>query len=379
MAQILNSQNVMLKGPGGLPYVETDSNLSGNGLHETPLGINDPVKLSGYSGGHSFTKSISNSADVISTETDSTYSMSYDYHYMNSAGIYGNEMEQWYHYTEDPEQSGTYRKAYYGYNNLSFTSGIYDSGYHSAGTDQAQLSPNGLSILSDVRTAAFYTWGINTKYQNNTDRITANSELSHGQLDIYSADYWGSNTRTTIKGGPVNNEGTTIEWSPSASGTFRNSGAGIFLRNWSPATINYNIQGVFLDCNGFEYHDHSLNKYYSGGDIWASAAWYRNQWSVMSTGNNHMGLINARPANGHNEYGEQYWLTMQYQGWTTSGFNSKVAMYSERSAQYSYSGTRYVQDNGISANYTPTGITFTSGGETLELSFEKIKSLLALV
>ena len=333
MAQILNSQNVMLKGPGGLPYVETDSNLSGNGLHETPLGINDPVKLSGYSGGHSFTKSISNSADVISTETDSAYSTSYDYHYMNSAGIYGNEMERWYHYTADPEQSGTYRKAYYGYNNLSFSTGIYDSGYHSAGTNNAQLSPDGLSILSDMRTAAVYTWGVNTKYQNNTDRITANGNLDPGQLDIYSADYWGNNTRTTIKGGPVNNQGTTIEWSPSASGTFRNSGAGM----------------------------------------------YRNQWSVMSTGNNHMGLINARPANGHNEYGEQYWLTMQYQGWTTSGFNSKVAMYSERSAQYSYSGTRYVQDNGISANYTPTGITFTSGGETLELSFEKIKSLLALV
>jgi hypothetical protein len=99
----------------------------------------------------------------------------------------------------------------------------------------------------------------------------------------------------------------------------------------------------------------------------------------MSTGANHMGLINARPANGHDEYGDQYWLTMEYQGWTTSGLNTKVAQYSERSAQYSYSGTRYVQDNGISASYTPTGMVFTSGGETLTMSFDKIKSLLALV
>lgn len=379
MAGIVNSHNIMLKGNNSFPGVITDDTLTGNGL-STPLGVNDPLILDYVSGDTAtFTNTVSNSAAVLREDTDTGNTPYYDYHYINESTPFMHTVESWTHYSADPEQSGTYKKAELMRDSLQFTSGTYNSGYHTSANKYSRVTPESLAIVSD-KTIGTVNATQNSHYYRDSDaRVTAEGCLGTGYLRVYSASYLGNNCRTTISGGPVNNNGTTIEWSPSASGTFRNSGAGIYLQNWEPATINWHNQGLYIDCNGFEYHDHSLNQYYTGGDIYGSAAWYRNRWSIMSTGHNHQSLINARPANGYDETGDNYWLTMQYQGWNTSGSNTKTSMYSERSAQYSYSGTRYVQDNGISASYTPTGMVFTSGGETLTLSFDKIKSLLTLV
>ena len=335
------------------------------------------ITLTGKGQQGNYSTVIEDSGKLLKYDTNTAYSQSMDYHFTVSGDPTSTTHEIWSHYTAWPTDSGEYRQTKYGYDGVMLKSGIYDSGSHSASDSEATLGINQLRIFNKNSTGMVTPTRINavTRPDSNT---TAAGILADGWLRIYSADYWSNNCRTDINGGPVA-KSVTIEWSPSASGTFRNSGAGIFLQNWNPAVINESIAGMFIDCEGFEYHDHSLNQYYTGGDIWRSASWYQNSWSIMSTGANHMGIINARPANGHDEYGDSYWLTMEYQGWTTSGLNTKVAQYSERSAQYSYSGTRYVQDNGISASYTPTGMVFTSGGETLTLSFDKIKSLLALV
>ena len=375
-----------------LTAVNHDTTLSGDGAG-TALGLNssvqlqngtdiltitpDKVTLTGTGSQGNYSTVIEDSGELRKYDTNTAYSQSMDYHFTVSGDPTSTTHEIWSHYTAWPTDSGEYRQTKYGYDGVMLKSGIYDSGSHSASDYEATLGINQLRIFNKNSTGMVTPTRINavTRPDSNT---TAAGILADGWLRIYSADYWSNNCRTDINGGPVA-KGVTIEWSPSASGTFRNSGAGIFLQSWNPAVINESIAGMFIDCEGFEYHDHSLNQYYTGGDIWRSASWYQNSWSIMSTGANHMGIINARPANGHDEYGDNYWLTMEYQGWTTSGLNTKVAQYSERSAQYSYSGTRYVQDNGISASYTPTGMVFTSGGETLTLSFDKIKSLLALV
>ena len=335
------------------------------------------ITLTGTGPQGNYSTVIEDSGKLLKYDTNTAYSQYMDYHFIVSGDPTSTTHEIWSHYTAWPTDSGDYRQTKYGYDGVMLKSGIYDSGSHSASDNEAVLGINQLRIFNKNSTGMVTPTRINavTRPDSNT---TAAGILADGWLRVYSADYWTNNCRTDINGGPVAT-GVTIEWSPSASGTFRNSGAGIFLQSWNPAVVNESIAGMFIDCEGFEYHDHSLNQYYTGGDIWRSASWYQNRWSLMSTGSNHMGLINARPANGHDEYGDSYWLTMEYQGWTTSGLNTKVAQYSERSAQYSYSGTRYVQDNGISASYMPTGMVFTSGGETLTMSFDKIKSLLALV
>lgn len=335
------------------------------------------ITLTGRGQQGNYSTVIEDSGKLTKYDTNTAYSQYMDYHFTVSGDPTSTTHEIWSHYTAWPTDSGEYRQTKYGYDGVMVKSGIYDSGSHSASDYEAVLAINQLRISNKNSTAMVAPARLSTVTRTG-DRVTAAGYLGDGWLSIYSGDYWSNNCRTEINGGPVA-AGVTIEWSPSASGTFRNSGAGIFLRNWNPAVINESIAGMFIDCEGFEYHDHSLNQYYTGGDVWRSAAWYQNSWSIMSTGANHMGIVSARPANGHDEYGDNYWLTMRYQGWSTSGLNTKVAMYSERSAQYSYSGTRYVHDNGISASYTPTGMVFTSGGETLTMSFDKIKSLLALV
>jgi hypothetical protein len=373
MAGIVNSHNIMLKGNNSFPGVITDDTLTGNGL-STPLGVNDPFTLDYVSGDTAtFTNTVSNSATVLKEDTDTGNSTYYDYHYINENTPFMHTVESWSHHSADPDQSGTYKKAELTRDKLQFTSGIYDSGYHNSANKYSRVTPENLTIV-DGKTICTINSNQNSHYySDSTDRVTARGYLGTGYMEVYSSNYFGNNCKTTISGGPVNDNGTTIEWSPSASGTFRNSGAGIYLQNWEPATINWHNQGLYIDCNGFEYHDHSLNKYYTGGDVYGSAAWYRNRWSIMSTGHNHQSLINARPANGYDETGDDYWLTMQYQGWNTSGSNTKTQMYSERSAQYSYSGTRYVNNDGTSANYAATGIHYKGSDISADITNSKVE------
>lgn len=381
MAQVVNAVNRMLRGPGGIMSVQHDDNLTGAGTNASLLGLNDPISFSGVSGADEgkFDVKVGHTAVVLDIMSDTGYSTSYTTDKHVSATPYG--IEAFVDWKSNSEDTASYSKGLISPYTLSVVGG-QASGSAQSATQGFQANYQGATAFNKNSSASaeLYPYGVYIQSRNND--ITALGYLGNTQFSLYSADYYAHDSvRTDIVAGAVAQKVTYVPESSEWSAVYRNSGAGIKIWSYEPATINASRGGLFIDTAGFEYHDHSLSRYNTFGDLWGSAKWYQNSWSLFNPSRNGYDcFIDAKPPNYHDQYGDEYWITMRRQDWSyiNDGL-ARSAMIGENSAQYTVDNIRYVHDTGYSATIGIDGITLCKNGTSITLNYDKLAALLALV
>ena len=381
MAQVVNAVNRMLRGPGGMMSVQHDDNLTGAGTNASLLGLNDPISLSATSATDqgTFKHSFGHSADVLEIQSDTGYSTSYNYKRSVSATPYGIDAQSEFSYVD--QDTGSYSRGSVSPYSIAVVGGEISGGVYSA-TQGVTAGYQGLTSFNKNTSASaeLYPYGVYIQYRSGD--TTALGYLGNSNFTLYSANYYAHNSvRTDIKAGAEAQTVTYVPESSQWSAVYRNSGAGIKVWSYEPGTINSPNGGLFIDTAGFEYHDHSLTRYTTFGDLWGSGKWYKNSWSLFNPSRNGYDcFIDAKPPNYHDQYGDNYWITMKRQDWSyiNDGLE-RSAMRSENSAQYTIDNVRYVHDTGYSATIGIDGITLCKNGTSITLDYDKLAALLAMV